>query len=383
MMKITVILPFLISLSFIFDTQVTQGQEAKSFIIKGKIDTISNVQYPIFYSENKIEVWDSIKLDERSEFTYTAKIKEPTRLNFVILNNFNPQLVPTQLVYTLWVQPGEIIDFRGHRNWLKGSKDNLYINPYQYSAQGAKLNESEFSRNKEREKAINDYEKATQRKINAGERSRILDSLDDKFIEEHPNNFISLYLLQSRLKGKDNLAKITAQYVSLSPALQQSPTGKFIDRKLKILPNLDIGKILPDFEVTDINGKQVKLSDFRGKYVLVDFWASWCAPCRKEFPFLRELYKNHHMQAFDILGVSIDESVEEWKKASQEESLIWTNTCSPGDLNSELYRLFNLNGVPDNFLLDPDGKIIARNLRAENLKTTLEQIFNAKQLSKR
>jgi len=107
----------------------------------------------------------------------------------------------------------------------------------------------------------------------------------------------------------------------------------------------------------------------------VDFWASWCGPCRKEFPHLRSLYNEYRSKNFEILAVSIDESKEDWLAAIDNDKLSWTNVLATGGFNGELYQVFGLKGVPDNFLLDKEGKIVARNLRGSELKTVLDKLI--------
>ncbi|MDR2283511.1 MAG: redoxin domain-containing protein [Sphingobacterium sp.] len=130
-----------------------------------------------------------------------------------------------------------------------------------------------------------------------------------------------------------------------------------------------------DFTQNDVAGKPVRLSDYRGKYVLVDFWASWCAPCREENPNLVAAYAKYKDKGLEILGVSLDKNKEAWLKAIKDDNLSWTQVSDLKGWQNEVSQLYEVNSVPDNVLIDPTGKIIARKLRDQFLEEFLSEIF--------
>jgi peroxiredoxin len=136
-----------------------------------------------------------------------------------------------------------------------------------------------------------------------------------------------------------------------------------------------VGQQAPDFALPDVNGKEIKLSSFKGKYVLVDFWASWCGPCRKENPNVVKAFNKYSNKNFTILGVSLDEEKDEWKNAIQNDGLVWTQVSDLKHWNSKVVPLYNIEGIPYNVLIDPDGKIIAEDLRGLMLDVKLEKIL--------
>ena len=136
-----------------------------------------------------------------------------------------------------------------------------------------------------------------------------------------------------------------------------------------------IGKSAPELSLPDINGKKINLSSFKGKYVLVDFWASWCLPCRHENPNVLEAYNKYKNRNFTILGVSLDKEKGDWVNAIQHDRLAWTQVSDLQEWNSLAVTTFNFNGIPFNVLIDPEGKIIGQGLRGPMLEQKLAEVL--------
>jgi peroxiredoxin len=192
------------------------------------------------------------------------------------------------------------------------------------------------------------------------------------FIKAHPNSWVSLDLLQ-RLGGIPQYAEVAPLYEALSPALKDTPPGREYGQMLQAIKRVAIGAQAPDFSQTTPEGKVVRLADYRGKYVLVDFWASWCRPCRQENPAVVKVYNEFKGRNFDILGVSLDneQGREKWLKAIRDDQLAWMQVSDLKGWENEVARLYHVQGVPQNFLIDPSGKIIAANLRGDELQAAL------------
>jgi peroxiredoxin len=141
-------------------------------------------------------------------------------------------------------------------------------------------------------------------------------------------------------------------------------------------PGLAIGMQAPDFTLPDPHGKAVTLSSFRGKYVLIDFWASWCAPCRQENRHTVQVYKEYKDKGFEILGVSMDKSEQAWHEAIQKDGLTWPQVSDLKEWNSEAGLLYDIQQLPTTFLLDKKGVIIAVDLRGDDLDRQLDKIFS-------
>ncbi len=138
-----------------------------------------------------------------------------------------------------------------------------------------------------------------------------------------------------------------------------------------------VGQSAPEFSLPDPNGKMISLSSFRGRYVLVDFWASWCKPCRMENPTVVDAYARFKNRNFTVLGVSLDQpdGKDDWMSAVMKDRLTWTQVSDLQYWNSPVVPLYNIQGIPYNVLVDPDGKVVAESLRGEQLAATLEQVL--------
>jgi peroxiredoxin len=199
-----------------------------------------------------------------------------------------------------------------------------------------------------------------------------------KLIKEFPNSDISAYFLQ----GQNYLSVDSLKYYYwlFTPAVQHSFYGKEVETAILKQERLQIGKIAPDFVQTDQNGNVISLSKFSGKYILLEFWASWCVPFREENRYLKKAYNKYHGTGFEIIAFSIDVAANKnaWLEAIKKDNLPWIQICDFKSYNSEIvsaYNYFGGNGIPANFLIDPNGQIIARDLRGSELEDKLEQLL--------
>lgn len=197
------------------------------------------------------------------------------------------------------------------------------------------------------------------------------------FANKYPDSYMSLICLSyiAPQPGFYERAKIT--YEKFSEKLRKSPLGQDILVLLASHDNTQIGQVAPDFEQETPAGDTMKISDFRGKYLLLDFWASWCGPCRTENPNLVKVYRRYKDRGFEILGISLDHSRqrEAWLKAIEADGLIWSQVSDLRGSKNKAAVLYGINAIPANFLLDPEGKIIAKNLRGQALRDALKDIF--------
>ena len=203
------------------------------------------------------------------------------------------------------------------------------------------------------------------------------DSLTLVFAREHPDSYISLAMLKETA-GKDiDVSKIGPVFKGLSARLRASTEGAEFAASIEDARLTSIGALAPDFMQTDTNGRPVRLSDFRGKYVLLDFWASWCGPCRAENPNVVKAYNQYRDKNFTVLSVSLDQpgKKEAWLAAIKADGLSWTQVSDLRFWNNAAARQYAIKAIPQNFLIDPTGKIIGKNLRGLALEKKLEEVL--------
>ena len=208
-----------------------------------------------------------------------------------------------------------------------------------------------------------------------------VDSLQGVFsrqwVDAHPQSAISAYVLYSQLRFKCSLAEQEAILSKLSPAARNNALAAQIQHSIETDKLTGIGRTALDFTQTDTAGRPVALKDFRGKYVLVDFWASWCHPCRQENPNVVKAFAAYKDRNFTVLGVSLDQpnGKEKWLKAINEDHLTWTQVSDLKFWNNAVAKQYDIQSIPANLLIGPDGKIIAKDLHGDELEKKLAEVL--------
>ncbi len=211
---------------------------------------------------------------------------------------------------------------------------------------------------------------------------RRYDSIDNKqtefvkqYVITHGNSVITPFIITRELLYYIDLPELEKLTNSISPELKDNKyTQKLYDR-VDLLRSLQPGNPAPEFSQNDTVDNLVNLSDFRGKYVLIDFWASWCVPCRKANPTVVEMYKKYSPKGFTVLGVSLDNNKQRWMQAIKADGLLWTQVSSLEGWKNPVAKLYGVNSIPHAILIDPDGKIVKRGIHAEELNEILQEIF--------
>ncbi len=196
------------------------------------------------------------------------------------------------------------------------------------------------------------------------------------FIRAHPRSLMSgtyLYVLEDKIP----LEQLEELYSPMGNEIKQSDFGSILREKIVARKRVIIGNPAPDFVSTDTSGKSIRLSSFQGKYVLLEFWANWCVPCRQQSPHLVEMYKKYSDKGFTIIQYSVDEKKDEekWKAAIRKDQLTWTQIADLNGFENKVSKLYGVQPIPDNFLIDPSGKIIGRRVEGKELEEKLKMLL--------
>ena len=202
-------------------------------------------------------------------------------------------------------------------------------------------------------------------------------SLQKNMVETYKDQVFAPFMIYWEMKADLSLDELKAWRQKIDPKLNNHPYTKQLDEYIR-LAAFGVGSVMPNFTLKTPDGKDISLNDFKGKYVLVDFWASWCGPCLREMPNVVKLYKECKGKNFEIFGVSLDNKKDAWVKAIKANGMKWPQGSDLKGWGSEPARLCNVSAIPFTVLIDPEGEVIAIDLRGEQLHAKVKEVLGKK-----
>lgn len=203
-------------------------------------------------------------------------------------------------------------------------------------------------------------------------------AIKDSLFSNFKNNYVAATVIDKAYLKEKTYEELSADFESLSAKVQSSLLGVRLKEKIALIKDVSKGAVAPNFELPNVAGENISLESFHGKYVLIDFWASWCAPCIKEMPNIKRLYEEYKDCGFEVLSVSLDDNKARWEKAIADNNLTWEQVSSLKGWGCSVAQRYNVKSVPKLCLVDKEGKILLDDVHGEDLESELVKIFSNK-----
>lgn len=370
-MKHTMIGVWVVTVMAFFSCGGNETETEGKVQVSGKIENSPEGMVVLSqFTDSRPKVLDTLEVNASGEFSYELEVDTPT---FYELNLYGQKTVRL----ALYKENVELTyDFSDPSSLaIEGSKDTKEMLKIEqlmeaYQADVNKLNEAYYeAMSKNDTEAIKKIQSdAMTLESNQSQRVKeMIGSMGDSFA---PLAAVGLLNPKNDFQFIDELvSKLNDNYPGTVAILQMK-------QQLDEMRALSVGQPAPEIELPSPSGELVKLSDLRGKYVLIDFWAAWCKPCRQENPNVVRLYNQYKDKGFEVFGVSLDRTKEDWVKAIADDQLTWTQVSDLKYFNSAAAELYQIQAIPATYMIDPDGKIIAKDLRGPSLENKLAELFD-------
>lgn len=342
------------------------------FVIKGKISGSDSVTFLLQKRDaGKIVTIDS-SVVKKGSFKMKGKVAYPELVQLIALNT--PYRTSFYLENSEISVTGKLDSLFNAK--VTGSRTQDEYNSLIESTKPLSEKYSGLVQEYQAARQVNDTAKMSQIERAADDVSKEMSAAQKAFIKNNPSSFVTPSILRS-LSYEMEAGEIEAAINAMDTSVSKIPVVQELKVRLEAMKRVATGQKAPDFTLNDVNGNPVSLSSKIGsKLLLVDFWAAWCGPCRQENPNVVKVYNEFKNKGFDVFGVSLDQSKDDWVKAIADDKLTWTHVSDLKYWSSDAAKLYAVNSIPANFLLDETGTIIGRNLRGNDLREKVKELLS-------
>ena len=359
----------ILSVLLVLCCAMTSFAQTGKATVKGNIEGIKNgTLYLLARScEDKVDTLASCDIKE-GKFELESPIGEPMLVQLVV-GGFSGG-------FDLFIEPGVKYDAflcNGDAYYIRGGWLNDSYTAHIKSSDSLRVVISGLQERYDAARAGRKFRSASLVNDTLQREKENLRVMTQNFLDAN-DNIIMAYTIYSNIVMRNmGLKETRAMYESMGEGAKDTQYGHMIEKRINRLVRTQGGAKAPDFTLPDVNGNPVTMSEVKGKIKIIDFWASWCGPCRLNNPELKKIYEEYHEKGLVIVGVSLDDEKEDWEMAIEDDGLDWVNVSSLKGWECEIVRLYNVKGVPSLFILDENNNIIATGLRDEQLRIFLHE----------
>lgn len=377
----------ILAITFLF-TSCKPEAKIDGYVINGNAKGIYNgirvYLKTLDQNDRQVDVDTAIVMNEK--FSFEGKVQDP-EMFFLYVNSVigNLPVIIENSEMTIDVDKNDL-----GASKISGTKTNEALIAFSDNMKAFNEKHRTLSLAIREAAQVNDNEKTTALNNELSNLNLEATNFPYEFINKNKDNYYALILLESILKSRNaDFQKIMDAYQGLDESLKNSVKGKEIlvqvDAAKQILEaqkRTEIGQIAPNFSAPTPEGKILSLNEIKGKITLIDFWAAWCGPCRRENPNIVKVYEKYHAKGLEIIGVSLDgngrqqDPKADWIKAINDDNLTWHQISNLNYFNDPISKMYNIRSIPSSFLLDAEGKIIAKDLRGAALEEKMAELLN-------